>query len=207
MFGKNGEKLKKLVDENASNEDLAKAVVKEFGKESRLDVVTLDNEVSAYVATSKMLSDDLDNNGYLITAIYSKEIEDDKLVLYVVSLKGNAEKEEDDVDIPTIGELFVSLHNKWFEENDSKIDECLLCRSVGDYVRKGLSENKCECEDDENHKYSSRVTVLTGTSIKLVPALNSIIKEVKGFELVESFVKELEGGTVLCSLLLRTKKD
>ena len=202
MFGKNGEKLKKLVDENASNEDLAKAVVKEFGKESRLDVVTLDNEVSAYVATSKMLSDDLDNNGYLITAIYSKEIEDDKLVLYVVSLK-----ETEDSDTPTVSELFVSLHDKWFEDNKGQIKDEELCKSIGDYVRKEIAENVCGCEDDLGYNYSCSVTVISGKGVKVASAIESVISSVKGKELVEAFIKEVNEDCVLCSLLLRTKKD
>ena len=139
MFGKDCKRLKKLVDENVSNDDLSKAVVKEFGKGTRLDVVTLDNEVSAYMAASKMLSEDLDDNGYLITAMYIKKIEGDRIKLYVVSLKDNAEKEEDD-DIPTVGELFVSLNNKWFEDNKEQLKDDELCKSIGDYVRKEIAD-------------------------------------------------------------------
>lgn len=202
MFGKNGEKLKKLVEENPSNEDLAKAVVEEFGKSSRLDVVTLDNEVSAYFATSKMLSDDLDNNGYLITAIHSKEIEDDKLVLYVVSLK-----ETEDGDTPTVGELFVSLHDKWFEDNKGQIEGEELCKSISDYVCKEIAENVCGCEDYLGYNYSCSVTVISGKGVKVASAIESVISSVKDKELVEAFIKEVNEDCVLCSLLLRTKKD
>ena len=202
MFGKNSEKLKKLVDENPSNEDLAKEVVKEFGKSSRLDVVTLDNEVSAYFATSKMLSEDLDNNGYLITAIYSKETEDDRLMLYVLSLK-----ETEDSDTPTVGELFVSLHNKWFEDNKGKIEDEELCKYVGDYVRKEIADNVCGCEDDLEYDYSCSVTVISGKGVNVSSVIESVISSVKGKELVETFIKEVNVDCVLCSLLLRTKKD
>ena len=202
MFGKNGEKLKKLVEENPSNEDLAKAVVEEFGKESRLDVVTLDNEVSAYLATAKMLSEELDNKGYLITAIHSKEIEDDKLVLYVVSLK---ETEED--NIPTVSELFVSLHNKWFEDNKEQLKDEELCKSIGDYVRKEIADNVCSCEDGYDYNYSCAVTVISGKGVNVSSAIDSVIRSVKGKELVEAFIKEVNEDCVLCSLLLRTQKD
>ena len=206
MFGKDCKRLKKLVEEIPSNDDLSKAVVKEFGEESRLDVVTLDNEVSAYMAASKMLSEDLDNNGYLITAMYIKKIEGDRIKFYVVSLKDNAEKEEDD-DTPTVGELFVSLNNKWLEDNKGQIEDEELCKSIGGYVRKEIAENVCGCEDDLGYNYSCSVTVISGKGVKVASAIESVISSVKDKELVEAFVKEVNDDCVLCSLLLRTKKD
>ena len=202
MFGKDCKRLKKLVDENASNDDLAKAVVKEFGEASRLDVVTLDNEVSAYMAASKMLSEDLDDNDYLINAMYIKKIEGDRIKLYVVSLK-----ETEDSDTPTVGELFVSLNNKWFEDNKEQLKDDELCESVGDYVRKGIAENACSCEDGLDYNYSCSVTVISGKGVKVASAIESVISSVKDKELVEAFIKEVNEDCVLCSLLLRTKKD